>query len=526
MPCKPQYGTVYLIGAGPGDPGLITVRGIERLQQADVVIYDRLANHSLLAHARNAELIDVGKQPNHHKVPQDKIIALLIEKARQGKMVARLKGGDPFVFGRGGEEALALAEAGIPFEVVPGITSAIAAPAYAGIPVTHRGLACSVAFATGHRADFVSDPACDWAQLASGPDTLIFLMGVHNLPQIVEQLTTHGRPADTPVALVERASRTSQKTVVGTLANIVERAAGIRPPAAIIVGQVVQLRQSLRWFDRPDLHPLLGLRVLNTRPLEQAGEFSRQLMALGAEPVELPTTQIVPPPDSEPLDAAIKALAPANGRGPAWDWILFTSTNSVTFFMDRLLSLGYDVRRLAGVKLFATGMATIEALRAYGLTPDFVPTRFTAGQITVEIGNISGRRMLLPWSDIAEPNLVNVLHKHGASVQTVTAYAIRPVEPHPVALAALMDGGVDIAAFVSPSGVKGFAEMLNGQMLTNLPDSLAAACIGPSTAEAAKAAGMRVEVMAEKHTVDGLLEALVRWHTQKQYAQPAMNMAG
>ena len=512
MPSSHQPGIVYLVGAGPGDPGLITVRGIERLKQADVVVYDRLANHSLLAHARRAELIDVGKQPHHHRVPQAKINALLVEKAKMGKVVVRLKGGDPFVFGRGGEEALALAEAGLPFEIVPGITSAIAAAAYAGIPVTHRGQACSVAFTTGHRAGFVTDPLCDWGRLACGSDTLVFLMGVHNLPHIVEQLMAHGRAPDTPVALVERATRTVQKTVVGTLSNIVERSAQIKPPAAIIVGDVVRLRQSLRWFDRPDRFPLLGLRVLNTRPLDQAGDLTRRLMALGAESVELPTTQIVPLANADPLDTAISRLAP-HSSGPAWDWIIFTSANSVSFFIDRLLALGHDVRLLAGVKLFVVGRATADALLSYGLTADFMPTRYTGRDILAEIGDVAGRRMLLPWSNVPPPDLPDLLRSRGALVELVTAYAILPVEPDPVAMSALLDGGVDVAAFVSPSGVTGLTGMFNGRQPVDMPVPLIAACIGPATADAARSAGLQVEVVAGESTVEGLLDALVTWHT-------------
>ncbi len=511
-----RRGIVYLVGAGPGDPGLITMRGIERLKQAEVVVYDRLANHSLLAHARQAELIDVGKQPHRHRLPQAEINTLLIEKARMGKIVVRLKGGDPFVFGRGGEEAMALAEAGLPFEIVPGITSAIAAPAYAGIPVTHRNLACSVALATGHRAGNITDPACDWARLACGPDTLVFLMGVHNLPHIVEQLITHGRSPDTPVALVERASRTAQKTVVGTLANIVERATEIRPPAAIIIGEVVRLRQSLCWFDRPDRHPLLGLRVLNTRPLDQAGDLSQRLMALGAEPVELPTTQIIPVANSEPLDAAINRLVGSDGRGPWWDWLIFTSANSVSFFIDRLLKLGHDVRVLAGVKLFVVGRATAKTLLKYGLVADFTPTRYTIGDIVAEIGDVAGERMLLPRSNVAAlPGLVKAMRDRKALVETVVAYDIVPVEPDPVAMAALLDGGVDVATFVSPSSLMGLAAMLDGRLL-DLPSPLTVACIGPATAEAARTLGMRVDMIAEEHTVDGLLQALVKWYREQK----------
>jgi uroporphyrinogen III methyltransferase/synthase len=433
---SPQSGIVYLIGAGPGDPGLITVRGLERLRQADVVVYDRLANHSLLAHAGNAELIDVGKRPDRHPVPQEDINALLVEQAQAGKVVARLKGGDPFVFGRGGEEALALMQAGLPFEIIPGITSAIAGPAYAGVPVTHRGVAYSFTVITGHRANDVNDPNYDWNHLANGPDTLIFLMGVSNLAFIAEQLIAHGRSPDTPVALVERASRTAQQTVVGTLSNITERATEIRPPAIIIIGEVVRLREELRWFDRSERHPLLGLRVLNTRPLDQAGEFSRRLMDLGAEVVELPTTQIVPVTDTGPLDAAIDQLVyPAPGQAQSgWDWIIFASANSVAYFIDRLLGLGHDVRMLRGVELVVLGQATAKALRQYGLVADFTPTRHTSRDLVTELGNVAGQRILIPRSNIPFSGLTEALRSRGAVVEAVTAYAVMSVEPDPVAV--------------------------------------------------------------------------------------------
>ncbi len=504
----PSPGMVYLIGAGPGDPGLITVRGIECLRRADVVVYDRLANHSLLAHARGAELIDVGKQPHRHPVPQEEINALLVEHARAGKVVARLKGGDPFVFGRGGEEALALVEAGLPFEIVPGVTSAIAGPAYAGIPVTHRGLAYSVAFVTGHRADDLDDSGYNWPYLATGPDTLVILMGVSNLAMIVEQLIRHGRPPDTPAALVERASRTVQKTAVGVLENIVERAqaARIRPPAVIVIGRVAQLAEQLRWFDLPARRPLLGLRVLNTRPLEQAGEFSRRLMELGAEAVELPTTCITAVDDPAPLDQAVRRLVEQS----AWEWVIFSSPNTVSYFLDRLLALGYDVRGLSRTRLAAVGHSTVSALLRYGLRPDLTPARHTTEGLLSELGDLPGRRILLPRANITSPRLAEALQTRGAQVDVLTTYLVRPAAPHPASLSALVDGGVDVATFVSPSAVEGLMSMLAAQQVT-LPPDLRAACIGPATIEAARQAGFRVEIIPEKHTVDGLLEAMVQW---------------
>ena len=510
-----QAGIVYLVGAGPGDPDLITVRGIECLKQAQVVVYDRLANPSLLAHARKAKLIDVGKQPNRHPVPQEEINAILVQQAQAGKVVVRLKGGDPCVFGRGGEEALALTEAGLDFEIVPGVTSAIAGPSYAGIPVTHRNVACSVAFITGHRADESDEPGCDW--LNSRADTMVFLMGIKNLPRIVEQLLAHGRSPATPVALVQQATRTTQKTVTGTLADIVDRAASIHPPAVIIVGEVVNLRQPLRWFDRTDRHPLRGLRVLNTRPLDQAAELSRRLAALGAEAVELPTTQIVPAADPTPLDEAIRRLRESRG----FDWILFTSTNSVVFFLNRLLAQGHDVRALAGVRLGAVGRATVDALRVYGLVADSSAPA-TTGAVVAEIGqNGTGRRVLVPRSGSERPDSVEALLDQGCQVETVVAYSIQPADPDPIGLAALLKGEVDVVSFISPSGLTGLAAMLPERPLSHVLAPLTVLCIGPTTADMARAMGVRVDLVATEHTIDGMIDTLLQWYA----AEPVQKAA-
>jgi uroporphyrinogen III methyltransferase/synthase len=532
-----KKGIVYLVGAGPGDPGLITLRGLECLTIADTVLYDRLIDRSLLTYARRAKLIDVGKRPDYHRFPQAEINAILVKKAQAGEIVVRLKGGDPFVFGRGGEEATALAEAGLPFEIVPGVTSAIAAPAYAGIPITYRGVACSVTFATGHRADFIEDPTCDWKHLGCGSDTLVFLMGVCNLPFIVQQLIAYGRSPDTPVALVERGTLANQKIVTGTLVDIVELATSIRPPAAIIVGEVVRLRESLRWFDLPDRRPLLGLRVLNTGPLPQAEELSRRLMTLGAQPVELPTTQILPVANSGPLDAAINSLQPApaqprlegtEGNGPAYDWVVFTSANCVSFFFKRLFALGHDVRALAGAKLVAMDCITGEALRKYGLLPDLIPTGCTERDISTTIRGLAGQRVLMPCADIVSTNpwpksarveqeydasLADRVRNQGAVVDTVTAYTIRPAELEPDALSVLLDGNLDVAAFTSPFSVTSLTKMLVSREVADVLSPLTVACVGTATAHAVHALGIRVDVVTEEHTIEGLVEALVTWRT-------------
>jgi uroporphyrinogen III methyltransferase/synthase len=515
-----KRGMVYLVGAGPGDPRLITLRGIECLKQAEVVVYDRLINRSILAYAHHAELIDVGKQPHCHTFAQDEINALLIEKAQAGKTVVRLKGGDPFVFGRGAEEAGELEKAGLAFEIVPGVSSAIAAPAYAGIPVTHRGLACSVSIATGHRADFVTDPSCDWRRLACCSDTLVFLMGVHNLAHIVQELTANGRSPDTPVALVERATRTTQKTVVGTLADIVERADEIRPPAVIIIGEVVRLRETLRWFDLPERRPLLGLRVLNTQPVTQAGELTWRLLDLGAEPVELPTIQAVPVADSGALDLAINRLGSrATQVGPAYEWIVFSSVNSASFFINRLFALGYDVRALAGIKLAAAGRATAETMLEYGLVPDLLPTHRSDWDLA-GASDMAGRRVLVPCSDDmlsglpTQNGLVKALRERGAEIEATATYTLRPAEPDPVALSILLQQKVDLVTFTSPPSLTYLAKMIEDRPISDVLAALAVACIGPRTDQAARQLGVHVDIVPAQHTIEGLLEAVVTWHTE------------
>ncbi|GAB4529024.1 MAG: uroporphyrinogen-III C-methyltransferase [Anaerolineae bacterium] len=514
-----REGIVYLVGAGPGDPGLITVRGLECLKEADVVVYDRLINLSLLSYARRAELIDVGKRPNHHTVPQAEINAILIEKARAGKTVVRLKGGDPFVFGRGGEEAIALARAGLPFEVVPGVTSVIAAPAYAGIPVTHRKMACSVAFTTGHRENSIEDPTCAWKRLACSCDTLIFLMGVHNLPNIVEQLIANGRPPDTPIALVEKATCTDQQTVAGTLADIVERATSIRPPATIIVGEVVQLREALRWFDLSSRRPLLGLRVLNTQPSPEAEELSRRLRSLGAEPIELPTTQAVPLPDSSVLDTAINRLRQVTESVRAYDWILFTTTNSVSFFINRLFALGHDVRLLSSLRLATVNRNIAEALLDYGLVADLVSIAGPPHDIVNELGHPSDQRILLlrpddALSDYPASNeLAGLLRARGTRVESIATYTIQPAPVNPAALSALMKGDVNVVTFAAPNSLAPLTRMLDHRPVADVLSPLKVACIDQATCEAASAIGVRVDMVAEKHTIEGLIETLVRWRT-------------
>jgi len=525
-------GTVYLVGAGPGDPGLITVRGLACLRGADVVVYDRLIPRALLSEAPQALWIDVGKQPDRHPVLQEQINEILVAQARLGKIVVRLKGGDPFVFGRGGEEAEALAREGLPFEVVPGVTSAIAAAAYAGIPITHRDAASSFAVFTGHRRSDAGEQAAG-QQAAASADTLVFLMGMGNLPTIVDELLAAGRSADTPVAVVSHGTWPQQRTVTGSLHDIVGKvtAANIAAPAAVIAGDVVRLRERLRWFDLPDRRPLLGLRILNTRPAHEAADLTGRLAELGADVIALPATRIGPPADEGPLDNALHRLAAASAGAPAFDWIAFTSANAVTAFFERLLTLApqassglrYDVRCLAGVRLAAVGPATVQALAGYGLVPDLVPDQGTGKHLAAVMPDVAGKRVLLPRSDQALPDLPAALAGRGAQVTEVVAYSVTAayqgaacqsaVEPNPQVLDALRTGSVDVAIFCSPSALRGVAAMLGSEPLDRVLSGAAIACIGPTTAAAAQEMGLRTSIMPRpgEYTTEGLVAALVGW---------------
>jgi len=540
-------GTVYLVGAGPGDPGLITVRGLACLRGAGVVVYDRLIPRALLSEAPHAHWIDVGKQPDRHPVPQEQINEILVAQARLGKTVVRLKGGDPFVFGRGGEEAEALARAGLPFEIVPGVTSAIAAAAYAGIPITHRDAASSFAVFTGHRRSDAGEQAA--GPLAASPlagtsaDTLVFLMGMGNLPAIVDDLLAAGRDAATPVAVVSHGTWPQQRTVTGSLHDIVEKvaAANIAAPAAVIAGDVVRLREQLRWFDLPDRRPLLGLRILNTRPASEGTGLTGRLAELGAEVIALPATRIGPPADEGPLDDALHRLAAGSVAAPAYDWIAFTSANAVAAFFERLLSLPtqvtasqtpasqassaprYDVRCLAGVRLAAIGPATARALAGYGLVPDLVPDQGTGKHLAAAMPDVAGKRVLLPRSDQALPDLPAGLAARGAQVTEVVAYSVTAAyqpaayqpaaDPEPLALEAVRAGAIDVAIFCSPSALRALATMLGGEPLDRALGGAAIACIGPTTAAAAQEMGLCTPIVPGpgEYTTEGLVAALVEW---------------
>ena len=384
-----KAGMVYLVGAGPGDPGLMTLKGAECLAQADVIVYDHLLNEELLDMApAGAERIYAGKTSSRHTLEQDEINKLLVGKARQGKTVVRLKGGDSFVFGRGGEEAEALAGQRIPYEIVPGVSAAIAAPAYAGIPVTHRKMASSFAVITGHEDPGKSGSSICWEKLATGVDTLVFLMGMQNLPEIMARLKKHGRPPETPVAVIKDGTTPRQKTVTGNLDNIAARVKklGLGPPAVIVVGKVAGLRKKLRWFDN---RPLSGRRILVTRSRQQAGALSKLLRQRGAQPVELPVIDIRPVSDFTRLDRAISHL-------DRYQWAVFTSINGVEAFFARLNHLGMDTRSLGSTKIAAIGPATVAALAQRGIKPEYCPAEYTSAGLLAGFKKMSDLRAKVP----------------------------------------------------------------------------------------------------------------------------------
>ncbi|MEE8471441.1 MAG: uroporphyrinogen-III C-methyltransferase [Dehalococcoidia bacterium] len=501
-------GKVYLVGAGPGDPQLITIKALKCIGAADVIVYDRLANDRFLEEARpDVEKIYVGKSSQGHTMSQSEINDLLVSKAKEGKAVVRLKGGDPFVFGRGGEEAEALQAQGLPFEIVPGVTAAIAVPAYAGIPVTHRAHASSVAIITGHEDPTKGESSIAWDKLATGADTLVFLMGMQNLPQIVEQLLANGRPPTTLVALIREGAGPRQRTIVGTLADIAAKAAedDFTPPAVVVVGSVVQLRSKLRWYDN---QPLFGKRVLVTRSRHQASALSELLAQKGAEPIEMPVIEIEAMADYQELDKALASLS-------SYAWLIFTSVNGVEAFFARLLKLGLDARELKGAGICAIGPATVQALKQHGLLVDYMPEEYVSESIIKGFADmdLQSKRVLLPRAEKARPELVEGLRSLGARVDEIPVYrTVQPAQTSSQGKRLLMNGEVDITTFTSSSTVHNLVSSLgkNWQVVNNT----VVACIGPVTADTATAAGLRVDVMAKEHTIPGLVQAIVEQYEQ------------
>lgn len=507
-----KSGKVYLIGAGPGDPGLLTLKGKACLEAADAVVYDRLASDRLLGYAKpGAELIYVGKESSHHALPQGQINALLVKLAREGKVVARLKGGDPFVFGRGGEEAEELRRAGLAFEVVPGVTSAIAAPAYAGIPVTHRGVASSFAVITGHEDPQKAVSAIRWDKLATAADTLVFLMGMENLPGIVAQLVAHGRAAETPVALVRWGTTVDQEVLTGTLADIVQRAEEQRfgSPAVIVVGGVVDLRTTLNWCEAK---PLFGRRVVVTRTRAQASKLSERLAELGAEPWEFPVIRVVPPEDPARLRRAARQVG-------TYDWTVFTSANGVEAFFAALEEEGGDARTFGCTKVAAIGSETAAALRSHGLRADAVPEEYRAeGLLALFPADLRAKRILLARAAEAREVLPEELRRRGAEVDEVAAYQTVVGEGGERAeelRRLLREGAIAAVTLTSSSTARNLVSLLGGESAegraeaVRLLSGVTVASIGPITTQTALELGLEVQVEATEYTIPGLVSALV-----------------
>lgn len=491
-----RVGTVYLVGAGPGDPGLITVKAVDCLKKADVVVYDYLANPKFLnlAPAR-AKRVYAGKKGASHSKEQEEINALMIAEARRGKNVVRLKGGDPFVFGRGGEEAEALAKAKIPFEVVPGVTSAIAVPAYAGIPVTHRHFGSAVAIVTGHEKDDEGAYAPDWEALAK-LGNIVFLMGFANLPKIVESLGDAGMDASTPVAVVEWGTLPRQKKATGVLSTIIREVekARIKPPTIIVVGKIAALSARLSWFEKK---PLLGRRIVVTRSRNQASEISRLLEEQGAEVVEIPTIEIRPPSSWKPLDAAIRKLSD-------YDWAAFTSANGVASFFDRLSVLKKDARHLSGVKIAAVGPATARPIAERGVAADLVADEFRGAGLADRMirAGVRGKKILLVQAKQANPALREALKKAGAKVETAEAY--RSAAPVISADELKELRNADLVVLASSLTAENFAKRA-GKV------KIPVACIGPVTAKTARRLRFKVAVVPKRSTMPDLVGAIASY---------------
>ena len=493
---------MYLVGAGPGDPGLLTVKGRSLLEQADVILYDRLVDARLLHYARaDAELIDAGKGQDRAGMSQEEINRLLVEMGRAGKRVVRLKGGDPFVFGRGGEEAEVLAAANVPFAVVPGVTSAVAVPAYAGIPLTHRAVSSSFTVVSGSEDPTKEVSSIAWDRLATGAGTLVVLMGWQSLPQVVETLKRYGRSPQSPAALIQWGTEPYQVTVTGTLDDIMAKAeeAQLSPPVVAVFGEVVGLREKLRWFEGASL---FGKRILVTRTRTQASALAELLAAEGAEPVELPTLEIEPLPDSRELRAILNNLL-------AFQWVVFTSANGVDIFFERLRTLGRDARALGSARVCAIGSATAQRLERFGVVADLVPQEYVAEAVAGELEaiGVEGGRVLLARAEGARDVLAKRLTGAGAQVEELSLYRIQvPQESRSRAQALFGEGKIDVVTFTSSSTVRHLAELLDGDL--SAVKRTVVACIGPITAATAAELGLSVQVQAREYTVPGLVQAL------------------
>lgn len=498
-------GKVYLVGAGPGDPGLLTLKGKQALERADCIVYDLLVNEDLLRWCRpEAEKVCARRHNGQAALSQEEINGLLVSKARDDLVVARLKGGDPFIFGRGGEEAEALARAGIPFEVVPGVSSGYAVPAYAGIPVTHRNLASSVSFVTGHTDPGLQGSLRDWSPGARLEGTLVFFMGVAKLPKIVARLIRQGRGPDTPAAVIHRGTLPEQRVVTGKLADIVRKSSRILPPSVLVVGEVVKLREQLNWFERL---PLFGKRIAITRAREQAEVLREALEELGAKVVEIPTIEIRPPASWQPLDQAIERL-------DSFDYLLVTSANGARNFLSRLMASGRDVRALKGIKIGAIGPATAAEFAKAGVRVDFVPQRHQAeGLLEVLAGQeLRGKAFLIPRAKVARDVVPRVLAEQGAGVEVVEAYQTVPPAYGPQELSRLLKP--DLITFTSSSTASNFVQLVRGSRISETLLGVAMASIGPITSDTLRKLGLRVAVEASESTIPGLVRAIQEYFSR------------
>jgi uroporphyrinogen III methyltransferase/synthase len=505
-----RQGRVILVGAGPGDEGLLTLKGKEWLERANVIVYDHLVNWNMMRFTpENAETIYAGKKAGRVSLAQEEINEILITKARQGKTVVRLKGGDPFIFGRGGEEAIALKNAGIPFSVVPGVTSPVGVAAYAGIPLTHRDISSTVTIITGSNEKNRGDIHIDWEKIASRSGTLVFLMGARKLPLICEKLIRFGKAPDTPIAVIQWGTTARQKTWTGTLKTIVDIAmkANIAPPALTIIGEVVAIKPLIEWYETL---PLFGKTVVITRAENQGDSMIQLLQEKGAEPVSFPVIQTVAPADWAPLDHALTCLSEYHG-------LIFTSVNGVQFFMRRLKETGQDIRELKGVRIYTIGPKTEKSVRDFGMQVDCVPENFVAESLIKSLGqeNVQGKKFLIPRALVAREILPDQLRAMGAEVDVVPAYqTVPPTRKNEVLAQRLQEGTVDVITFTSSSTVTNFLEQTGPELRPHL-EGVTFACIGPITANTARKNGLKVTIIPKKYTVDALVTAIEDHYTDK-----------
>ncbi len=494
-------GKVYLVGAGPGDPGLLTLKGKQILERADCVVHDFLVNPALLRWARaDAERIGVGRRGSAQRMRQSAIHQLLVERARAGRMVCRLKGGDPFVFGRGGEEARALANAGIEFEIVPGVSAGHAVPAYAGIPITHRDITSTVTFVAGHEDPEKEASRIDWAEMAKIPGTLVLFMAVRNLPRLTQALMDHGRASATPAAVIQWGSLPCQKVIEGTLADIASKASALSAPAITVIGEVVDLRKSLNWFEHL---PLFGKRIAITRTREQASVLREELAALGAEVIEIPTIAIRPPDSWEPLDSAIRRLE-------EFHYLLVTSANGVNHFLARLEAAGRDSRALKGLTIGAIGPATAAEFARAGVKVDLLPKEYVAEGLLAALGerDLRGKAFLIPRARVARDVVPRALEERGARVEVVEAYQTVLPDLSQQERARLLTPPPDAITFTSSSTAANFAKLVGEERVVEVLRGAVVASIGPITSATLRKLGVNVSVEAQEATMAGLARAI------------------